>query len=249
MRKVLLVGCVWLALGEAARAQVATFDAANALSNVKAELQSLKAYAQQLQDYIQYVRTAESALQIANGIVHNPENFSAYLALGNMAGVNLQSSLPIDPYSAMALVSGYGGRGVGGMLGKLNTLGNLVNTNADVNAVNVCTAQTFACQLQSQRRYAAAGQQAAAQQVLQDMNNHLTALAALKARCLASPDAKDSADCGNQIAVETAAIQADTAQLQAVQAMASAQQNVFDNRASEWMKGQQLLTAAQPGGG
>lgn len=248
MKRLLLVGCAWLALGGAAQAQVATFDAANAVGQAKSFLQELKSYAQQLQDYVQYLRTAESAFQIANGIVHNPENFGQYMALGNLAGVNLQSSLPIDPYSAMALVSGYGGHSIGGMLGKLNNLSNLVTTNADVNAVHVCTAQTFACQLQGQRRYAAAGQQAAAQQVLQDMNNHLTALTALKARCLTSPDTKDSADCGNQIAVETAAIQADTAQLQAVQAMAGAQQNVFENRVSEWMRGQQTLTAATPGG-
>ena len=233
----------------------------NAVANAKSFLQDLKGYAQQLQSYeqdlrayVQYVQTAQQALVIAQGIVHDPTNFGAYLALGNMAGVNLQSSMPIDPYSLMALTSGYSGAGINGFMGKLNNLTNLVHSNAGVNAVNTCTANTFACQMQTQRQYAAAGQQAAAQQVVQDMDNHLTALTALKARCLSSPDAKDSSDCGNQIQVETAAIQADTAQLQAVQSMAAAQQTVFDNRASEWMKNgnaasHAAFAAAQGGGG
>src|ERR1700722_2510381 len=262
MKKLLFVGTIvassWIC---PVHAQVATFDAANAVANAKSFLQDLKGYAQQLQSYeqdlrayVQYVQTAQQALTIAQGIVHDPTNFGAYLSLGNLAGVNLQSSMPIDPYSLMALTSGYSGAGINGFMGKLNNLTNLVHTNAGVNAVNTCTANTFACQMQTQRQYAAAGQQAAAQQAVQDMNNHLTALTALKARCLSSPDAKDSSDCGNQIQVETAAIQADTAQLQAVQSMAAAQQTVFDNRASEWMKNgnaasHAAFAAAQGGGG
>ncbi len=243
MRKLLLAGCACLPLCGHAWGQVATFDAANAAGQVKSWLQDLKGYAQQLREYeqslrayVEYVQTAQQALVIAQGIVHAPTNFGAYMALGNMAGVNLQSSLPIDPYSLMALTSGYGGAGIGGMMGKLNGLTNLVHGDVSINAINTCTTGTYACQLQTQRQYAAAGQQAAAQQVAGDMQNHLTALTALRARCLASPDAKDSSDCGNLISVETAAIQADTAQLQAVQAMASAQQSVFTNRTNEWIK-------------
>jgi hypothetical protein len=152
----------------------------------------------------------------------------------------------------MALTSGYGGGGIGGLMGKFNNLTNLVNTNADINAIGTCQGGTFACQLLNQRRYAAAGQQAAAQQISQDMNNHLTALTALKARCLGSPDSKDAQDCGNQIAIETGAIQAATAQLQAAKAMADAQNSVFNNRASEWVRNDSqtahAAVAAQLGG-
>jgi len=255
MKRLLFTTVLTAALWLPAHAQVATFDAANAVSNAKSFLQDLKGYAQQLQSYeqdlrayVQYVQTAQQALVIANGLVHNPTNFGAYLTLGSLAGVNLQSSLPLNPYSLMALTSGYSGAGINGFMGKLNNMTNLVNTNAGGNAINTCSNNTYACQLQTSRQYAAAGQQAAAQQVAQDMQNHLTALTALKARCLTSPDAKDSADCGNQIQIETAAIQTDTAQLQAVQAMSAAQRDVFDNRTNEWMRGQQQLAATKVGG-
>lgn len=261
MRKLLLVAVsISTLLTGHASAQVAVFDGTQAVNAVKSYFQDLKAFAQQLksyetqlQQYLQEFQTAQQALVIAQGIVHDPTNFGAYLSLGNLAGVNLQSMLPVNPYSLMALTSGYSGIGIGSMLGKLSNLTSLVNTNVGVNAINICSAHTFACQLQTQRQYAAAGQQAGAQQVMQDMNNHMIALTALKARCLTSPDTKDSTDCGNQIAIEQAAIATDTAQLQAINSMATAQQNVFDNRASEWIHGQGAVSQTQitalPGGG
>jgi hypothetical protein len=256
MKKLLLAVSLLALLPAHGRAQLATFDGANAVAEAKSFLQDLKGYAQQLQSYeqdlrayVQYVQTAQQALVIAQGVVHDPTNFGQYLALGNLAGVNLQGSLPVNPYALMGLTSGYGNiTSLGGLMGKLSGVTSLVNTNMSVNAVNTCTAVTFACQQQTAQQQATAGQQAAAQTVMNDMANHQTALAALKVRSLASPDAKDAADISNQIQIEVAAIQADTAQLQATQAMAQAQQTIFANRSSEWMRGQQQLASPTPGG-
>ena len=261
MRKLLLATCVSVILSLPAHAQVATFDASNALGQAKSFLQDIKSYAQQLQSYtlqfqqyFQEAQTAEQALNIANGLIHNPTNLGGYMSLAGLAGVNLQSSLPVNPYALMGLTSGYAGIGLGGLMGKLSGVTSLVNGNMGVNNISTCTVASFACQLQTQRQQAAAGQEAAAQTIMADMDNHKTALTALKTRALASPDAKDAADLANQIQIESAAIQSDAAELQAAQSMANAQQTVFNNRSSEWMKSQNTppiegtVTAQAPGG-
>lgn len=219
-----------------AQAQVVVDAPALNISSLRSFLQDLKSYSQQLSDYVQYVRTAESALQIANGIVHNPTNIGSYMALAGVAGFDINSYLPVSPYAVMGLTSGYSGASVSGMMGRLTGLTSLVNTNFDMNSVHRCTSQTFACKLMTEKAYQAAGQTAIAQQSYTNMQNHMTNLQMLQAKAGTTTDVKESADIANQIAAEQTFIQNQTAMLNATTAMSVAQRQANDNRAAEFMQ-------------
>jgi hypothetical protein len=232
----IVVLAIWLPFAKRAQAQVVVDAPALNIAALKSYLQDLKSYAQELQDYVQYVKTAESALQIAQGIAHNPTNIGGYMALAGVAGFDLNSYLPVSPYTVMGLTSGYSGADINGKLGKLTGLTSLFNSNFDINKVHQCTAKTFACQLMTEKAYQAAGQTAIAQQAYQTMQSHMTNLQMLQAKLGTTKDVKETADISAAIQVEQTFIQNQTALINATTAMANAQNLANSNRVSEFMK-------------
>ena len=163
--------------------------------------------------------------------MHNP-NLGSVMGLLNALG--LQNDLPLNPFAVQSLLSGYGGMGgLNGVLGQLSSLGNLVNGSFNTDHLFDCTDNSFACQQAKARAAANAGYKGIASQLYTDLANHMTSLTGLRTTLLGASDPKTVADATAQIALEHTWVSNTAAQLQAVTAIAQAQQRVNEQQADE----------------
>jgi hypothetical protein len=191
------------------------------IKNGLTQLKQLQTELQSLQADLQLV---EQFTFLTENFVHNP-NLGTVMGLLNALG--LQNELPLNPFAVQALLSGYGGMGgLNGVVGKLSNLGNLVNGSFSADHLFDCTDSSFACQQAKTTAAANAGYKGIASQLYSDLTNHMTSLAGLRTTLLGASDPKMVADATAQIALEHTWVSNTAAQLQAVTAIAQAQQRV-----------------------
>ena len=128
-----VAACLAVAMPSDALAQLPVTDGGNLVAQAKNLLQELKSYATELEQLSQQVQQVTWLAQTAASLIQNP-NLGAAMQLMNMVG--LENPLPVSPYAVQGLISGYGGmNSVGGIVGKLNSLGSLVTTSYQTDRV------------------------------------------------------------------------------------------------------------------
>ena len=198
------------------------------IKNGLTQLKQLQTELQELQADLQLV---EQFTFLTENFVHNP-NLGSVMGLLNALGV--QNDLPLNPFAVQSLLSGYGGMGgLNGALGQLSSLGNLVNGSFNADHLFDCTDNSFACQQAKARAAANAGYKGIASQLYTDLANHMTSLTGLRTTLRGASDPKTVADATAQIALEHTWVSNTAAQLQAVTAIAQAQQRVNEQQADE----------------
>ena len=180
----------------------------------------------------------QADLQLVEQFTFLTENFVHDPSLGTVMGLlnalGLQNDLPLNPYAVQALLSGYGGMGgLSGIVGQLSNLGNLVNGSFNADHLYDCSDNSFACQQAKTAAAANAGYKGIVSQLYTDLTSHMTSLEGLRTTLLGASDPKTVADATAQIALEHTWVSNPAAQLQAVTAMAQAQQRVNEQLSDE----------------
>lgn len=233
MKRALLASVCIVAVAGKAQAQVAVIDptglvaqAKQLVETVKEETQGLRSYLTQLQQYATQLQTYATDAEMAANFIHDP-SLGAATGLMNLAGVG--NSLPVNPMAVMGLVNGFSGSigGLTGSLGKLQQLSGLVNMTYGANHIYSPTDGSWASQQLNDSGTAVAGTQGSAASLLQDLQNHVPVLQALRDKLSSSTNMKDVADAQGAIQSEIAWTANTQAQLNAIQVAASVQQ---DNR-------------------
>jgi hypothetical protein len=241
MRRILFASTCIFALTAGARAQVAVIDptglvaqAKQLVETVKEETQGLRSYLTQLQQYSTELQTYATDAEMAANFIHSP-SLGAAEPLLNLTGVN--SAMPINPMSVMSMVNGFGGgvTSLSGSIGKLQQLTSLTNSIAGTNRVYQNSTGTWVSQQSIANANAIAGTQGSAMDILQQMQDHIPVLQALRDKLASSTNMKDVADAQGQISSELVWTQNATAQLQAIQVAALVQQDNRQQRADEMM--------------
>jgi hypothetical protein len=180
MRYSVIIGACLCAIGlpGPAHAVIEVNDTASILMEAKQLAQEAKQYLVQAQQYAKQIEQYAVEYQEMVGFIHDP-TLGAAMGLMNRAG--LGNSLPINPMALASLTNGYSSlNSLAGVLGKLNQLNGLVNTNFDANHVYTCRQNTIACTALNSGANANAGVQGAAQSAYEDLRNHLPVLQALR---------------------------------------------------------------------
>ena len=185
-----------MALCGHARAQgIIVNDPASILEEVQQLTQQVKSYALQAQQFMTEVQQLEA-------FVHNP-NLGAALGLMNTTG--LSNDLPVNPAAIQSLTNGYSSlTSLAGILGKLTTLTNLVNTNYNTNHIYSPTDGSWNSQQLIAAGNAIAGVQGAAQSAYQDLRTHLPIIQSLRNQLLTATNPKDVADAQSELVAEAA---------------------------------------------
>jgi len=229
MKRFILASVCTLALMGSAHAQLTVFDPSNAVGQAKAlveqikeETTGLRSFLTQLQQYSTQLQQYATDVEVAANFIHDP-SLGAASGLLNLTGVG--NSLPINPMVAMGLVNGFSG-GIGGLtgsLGKLQQLSGLVNMTFSTNHIYTPTDGSWSSQQLRDSATGIAGTQGSAASLLQDLQNHIPVLQALRDRLSTASNMKDVADAQGAIQSEIAWTANTQAQLNAIQVAASVQ--------------------------
>jgi hypothetical protein len=188
-------------------------------------LQQVQQYATQLQQYA-------NELTMLENWVRNP-SLGGAMGLLNIAG--LGSSLPVNAYAVLNLVSGrsYGQGGLPEISGVLSSLSSLTAGAYSANHVYTPTDASWASQELISNANSIAGEQGAAQAAVGDLQAHAAALQALRDHLTASSSPKDVQDTQAQIELEQVWTVNEAAQLTAINAVYAAQRDALAQRANE----------------
>lgn len=218
MKRTLLASVAMLALLAAvpAHAMITVIDPTEIGQTINLLKQQIQSYATQLQQLQQAAQQVEWTVNTFNSLVAHP-NLGAVMGLMNQLGI--QDPLPIDPFAAQQLISGYGG-----ISGKLGALSQLANTSFDQNHVYTPTDNTWNSQQMVASANGIAGAQGIAQQVYGQMGQHFSVLAGLRQDLLAATTPAEREHVMGQIQAEQAWTQNAQGQLQAANIMLVAAQ-------------------------
>lgn len=248
MKYSIIAGVCVLGLASPAQAVIPVEDAPSILLEAKTLAQEAKQYLVQAQQYATQMQQYATEVEQLNGFIHNP-SLGAAGGLMNQAG--LGNSLPVNPMALASLTSGYGSlSSLASVLGKLNQLNGLVNTNFDANHVYTCANGTTACTTLNSGANANAGAQGAAQSAYQDLRNHLPVIQALRDRLATATTPKDVMDAQAALQAEQAWTQNLQGEINATQINYQAQINVQTQRDNERLdqSADQFLEAAKAQG-
>ena len=226
-----VAACLAVAMPSDALAQLPVTDGGNLVAQAKNLLQELKSYATELEQLSQQVQQVTWLAQTAASLIQNP-NLGAAMQLMNMVG--LENPLPVSPYAVQGLISGYGGmNSIGGIVGKLNSLGSLVTTSYQTDRVYTCNDNSFACQQQRRLAYSDAGLKGITGDVYSQLAQRIPILQGLREQLSLATTPAQRENVMAQVAIENAWAQNAQGQLQTVTALAGAQQRVDANRENE----------------
>ena len=124
-------------------------DGGNFIAQAKSLLQELKSYATELEQSSHEIQAGH--VGGTDSRVPHPRPQSRCRHGADEHGRPRQ---PVagSPYAVQGLISGYGGmNSIGGIVGKLNSLGSLVTTSYQTDRVYTCNDNSFACE--QQRRF------------------------------------------------------------------------------------------------
>lgn len=233
MRNLLFATVAVIALTGTATAQVAVIDPTGLvaqgkqlLETIKEETQGLRSYLTQLQQYATELQTYATDAEMAANFIHDP-SLGAATGLMNLAGVG--NSLPVNPMAVMGMVNGFAG-GIGSLqssLGRLSQLNGLIASTGSANHIYTPTDGSWSSQQLNDGATSIAGTQGGSASLLQDLQNHVPVLQALRDRLSSATNMKDVADAQGAIQSEIAWTANTQAQLNALQVAASVQ---GDNR-------------------
>ncbi len=219
-----------------ASGQLATISPSELIQLGKAEIQSLKAYALQANQYISEAQSAASlATQVASTVAH--PNLGSVAGL--MSQVGIENPTGVDPYMMQSLLSGYSGAGIQGLLGKASLLGAMVNTSHENDAVYNCADRSFACVQSQQQGWGNAGLKGVSGRIYQELAAHIPILQGLRARALASTTPAERENVLLQLETERNWAQNAGLTLQSAVATAEAQ-----DRVAHQQRGQKLMQDA-----
>ena len=219
--KLLAMAATITLLSVPAHAQVHVLDDSVLFQQIKSVVQEAKSYALQAQQYV------TEAQQLA-ALVHNP-NLGAAMGLINQTGYG--NSLPINPMQLQALAMG--GTNLTSMLGRLQQLSGLLNTNFSANHIYSPDDGSFQSNQLNANASQIAGAQAMYQSAYQDIRNHIPVIEALQARLATSNNAKDTADAAAALQTETVWTANIEASLRAAEANYHAEQDSRQQRENE----------------
>jgi hypothetical protein len=192
-------------------AQVPVIDGASLLSQAKALLQDVKAYALQAQQYLTELQQLEQQVQLVMNFVHDP-SLGAAMGLMNTAG--LGNDLPFNPAALQGLANGYS-LSLNGLAGRLSLLSSLANSSYGTNHLYSPNDGSASSNALNARGVALSGMQGAALTAYADLRNHLPIIQALRDRLNGASNMKDVADAA-------AALQAESTWTQNLQAEVAA---------------------------
>lgn len=228
MKRMLLTGLCLVALGGRANAQgIEVHDTTSMIQQIRAYLVQAKSLATQAQQYAVAARQLQAEVQTLEAFVHSP-NIGAAMGLVNQAGYG--NDLPVNPLAVQSLMNGYGG-----LLGRVGTLGSLVNSSYTANHLYSPTDQGFASQELVSNGNALAGTQGAAEAAYQDLRNHLPVITALSTSLTTATDPKDVMDLQARLQAEAVWTASLNSQLSSIQIAAQAEDASREQRAREWM--------------
>jgi hypothetical protein len=220
--------------------------------DVTAIADAVKAYALQIQQLATEIKTwvtenlswltelkeLEEDIQMVANLVTMVNNFIHFPSLGtamglmNMAGLNLD--LPVDPYTVQNLLTGYTGiNNLNSMIGKLSSLGSLINTSYSNDHLYSCDDDSFACLQSQQRANAYSGYKGALGKLYQSLTDHNSVLNGLRTDLNGASDPKTVMDATGQAVLENAWHTSQAAQIEAVNGMAQAQHWIDEQQADE----------------
>jgi len=254
MRRVLLAGACLLALSSRAYAQVSVVDEPNLIEWGESLAQQAKDYALQIQQELietkeligdefswatqaaQYAQQGQQylveATQLAS-FVRQP-SLGAAMGLLNMAG--LGSSMPVNPYAVMGIVSGVnniGTNGIMGVAGLASSLNGLAGISYSSHTVYVPTDGTWDDQQIIANANSIAGTQGTALAAYGDLTTHAAALQSLRDHLGDATTPKDVADTQAQIALEQTWTENQQAKLTATHIAYQAQMDSRTQQAEE----------------
>jgi type IV secretion system protein VirB5 len=227
-----------------AHAQWLTFDASNAVGQVKqlmetieVKTQGLRSYMTQLRQLSTEVQQLAAQVQMVEGFVHDPSLGTA-MGLMNMTG--LGNSLPVSPYAVMGVVNGFSGgysnvHSFGGALSKLSSLGNMASSFGSTNRIYRRNDGTWIGDQMDSGADSIAGTQGMGMSLLDDLQKHIPILEALRLRAQSAKDMKDVADVQAAIQAEQVWTANTMGQLQAVQLAADMQVRNREQRDNEML--------------
>src|ERR1700722_16021270 len=210
MRRLLLCG-VAAAMLLAGYRQACAFDV---VEDIAAEVGISKQVVEEIKNGLTQLKQLQTELQSLQADLQLVEQFTF-----------LTENFVHDPSLGMG--------GLSGVVGQLSNLGNLVNGSFNADHLYDCSDNSFACQQAKTTAAANAGYKGIASQLYTDLTNHMTSLQGLRTTLLGASDPKTVADATAQIALEHTWVSNTAAQLQAVTAMAQAQQRVNEQQADE----------------
>jgi hypothetical protein len=232
VRRILFAGVCIFCLAPDVRADLPTIDITQAVNSIKEQLQAAKSFATQTQQYLAQLQQLSQEVQLVASLVHDP-SLGTVMALAGQTG--LGNSLPVNPYQMMALVNGFGGgvNGLSGALGKLNQLASLTNSISSTNHVYSPTDGSWTSQQLIAGGAGLYTTQGGALALLEDMQNHIPVLQALRDRLSTATDPKTVLDAQAQIQAEGVWTQNTIGQLNAMQVAASVQSDLRIQRDNE----------------
>lgn len=233
IRAVMAAVLVLIGMAGPARSQIPVTDGAlistETIAHAKSLLQDLRSYARDLQSLQQEIQMVTSTGQLVASTIQHP-SIGAAMQLAGIAGIDLD--LPVNPYSAMSLTSGYGG-GVAGLTGKLSSLGSLVNGSWQRDSVAVCQDNSYACQQSQAYARSNAGAKGLIGQLYKQTADHLPILQALRQRAETATTPAERENIMEQIQLENTWSQHASNQMQGVVALASVQKEVHQVQVHE----------------
>lgn len=207
-----------------ARADLPVIDISSVTEEIASFVQQLKGYVVDVNNWLAdlnsyFTEEEQLATQIkqlttmldqyteivfmAVNFIHNPSLGAAFGIL-EMAGLRLDS-LPLNVYALSGLMSGYkSGAFLSNWQGIPGQLSSLFNTSSSNDQVYRCSDASFKCKQQQEKADAASGYKSVAGQVYTDIQNHNTALNALRDTANSASDPKTVQDVTAQAAIENA---------------------------------------------
>lgn len=249
----IILGCV----ANPANAVIPVFDeVGNAYNQLKLAVmqnelvQTIKSYVVEVKSLaadLQQVASLEAQLQ---SMVQNPSLGAAQALMGQFGIVDPLGGIP-TAYAVMAMTSGMGGAGLSGMINRISALGSTIGNMATVNNVYTCKDQDFACQEQQRIARANAGYQGVIGKVYNDLASHYKVISALRERQGSTTDPAERENLMVALGAEQAWATSAIGQLQAANALYTAQRNVSTSRSEERLEQDidAMLGAAPKGGG
>jgi hypothetical protein len=233
MKKLLLASVMVVGLCGSALADVPTFDASNALGQVKALAQELKGYLLQAQQYTTALQQYYAEAQMLAGLVHNPAGEIG--AVLNLTG--LGQDLPVSPMALLSLTQGFGGAGgLPGIMGKLSLLNGLTAGAYNSSHLTDCVDKSYTCAEQNSQEWGLAGTKGTLATLYSDLQSHISTMQALRGQLADAGDPKAVADLSAAVQTEGAYVQNLTGQATVIGLLADQQQRTASSLADQRMR-------------